>query len=407
MSSGAKIKVIITAIIFLAVVFSFVTIMNVKNTLELQDIIRESISNQLISISVAARETLDVDAFINYNSIEDIAANQEEYDKNLAQLRALATNLNVDYIYALKKIGNEYYFIFDTDPEVEKPFAPYELSPVHVSAFEGEEAADTMNVSDEWGNFNTGAIPIWKYGEVVGIISADIEDLYLQKSEQTAMVNRVILIVALLITMAVMLGTIVILLKRLDRMQKRLEALAHYDTVTGLPNRQYLLEYLSACTVDNQQEPFALLFIDLDNFKRVNDNAGHDAGDELLCNIATYLNDKRKDSKVFRPTAGILNIAARVGGDEFIQVVSGVNTQEDAMDVAQGLLDEFDSQVTNRHAKKYEVGLSIGVSLFPYHSENYHVLIKYADIAMYHAKRSGKNCYRIYNDEMKTLDEEK
>lgn len=175
---------------------------------------------------------------------------------------------------------------------------------------------------------------------------------------------------------------------------------ALFDNVTGLPNRQHLMEHLVELTADPIKGAFGLVFIDLDNFKVVNDNAGHDAGDELLRSIAQYLDHALYDTMSFRPSAGKLNIAARVGGDEFIQVVNGLDTHEKAALVAEKLLDGFKSGHMSRYIEKYSVGLSIGVALYPHDTEDYHVLIKYADIAMYHAKHGGKNQYRIYTDEM-------
>ena len=120
----------------------------------------------------------------------------------------------------------------------------------------------------------------------------------------------------------------------------------------------------------------------------------------MLLHIAQYLDSSAENAKSFRPSAGQLNIAARVGGDEFIQVVNGVDTKEKAQEVTDHLLKNFASQHIDRYIEKYGVGMSIGVALYPYHSDNYHVLIKYADMAMYHAKHGGKNQYRIYTDEM-------
>ena len=132
----------------------------------------------------------------------------------------------------------------------------------------------------------------------------------------------------------------------------------------------------------------------------MNDNAGHDAGDALLRHIAQYLDGALENTKSFRPAAGQLNIAARVGGDEFIQVVHGVETEEKAREIAIRLLGNFKNQYLDRFIEKYAVGLSVGVALYPYHSDNYHVIIKYADMAMYAAKQAGKNQYRLYSDEL-------
>jgi diguanylate cyclase (GGDEF)-like protein len=178
--------------------------------------------------------------------------------------------------------------------------------------------------------------------------------------------------------------------------------MANFDAITGLPNRRYLMNYLKSISTDENKTKasFALLLIDLDNFKSVNDNAGHDAGDALLRHIAAYLDSAHENSKSFRPSAGMLNVSARIGGDEFVQIFPGVETETDAAIIAQKLLRNFSSQTLDRYIQKYSVGLSIGVAICPLHSDDFNVLIKYADLAMYHAKKAGKSAYRVYEDEM-------
>jgi diguanylate cyclase (GGDEF)-like protein len=176
--------------------------------------------------------------------------------------------------------------------------------------------------------------------------------------------------------------------------------MANYDKLTDLPNRRYLLECLAEYTAKEQKTPFALFFIDLDNFKQVNDNAGHDAGDALLQRVALYLQNAHENSGVFRPGPGSLNVAARVGGDEFILIIPSMSEKSAAESFADEIVKGFHAEPVDKYIDKYGVGLSIGVALYPEHTENYHVLIKYADIAMYHAKRAGKNRYRVYYEEM-------
>lgn len=403
-----KIIILLGAAIFVILVIFIVVAMNMKNTFELRSILIDSIKSQLLSTSVAARGVLDVDAFISYNSVDDVMADRERYDSVLSQLITLNDSVGSKYIYALKRLGDKFYFVFVTDETAEDSFISYQLSSVHFEAFGGNDAVGIMNVVDEYGSFNTAAVPIWKDGHVVGIVCVDIEDTFLAQSEHTSRTNAIILISSLAITMGAMLFVVFMLLKRIRHMQNRLERMAHYDAVTNLPNRQYLFESLAEITTQSKQCPsFALLFIDLDNFKKVNDNAGHDAGDELLRSIAAYLGSIPKPSKVFRPSPGMLNIAARIGGDEFVLLVPNVHTVQDAARVAEKLLEGFETQVRSksRWVEKYMVGLSVGVALYPYHTNNYHVLIKYADIAMYHAKKSGKNCYRVYDEDMKPSDE--
>ena len=391
-------SVILIVLLFFVVVLAIVVGMNIKNTMNLRGILTNSVKSQLISISLAAREMIDAEAFIAYD--DPAVAAEPAYQETLASLRQLCDSVGAQYIYALKRQGDEYVFVFDTDTEDEEIFIGYDLSPVHAMAFTGKNAADVMNVDDLYGSFNTGAVPIWHDGHVVGIICTDIEDHFLQKSYKTAWYNAFMLVGILVIAMLAMLYLVVKLLNRLNEMQHKLKRQALYDNVTNLPNRQYLMDYLARLTKGPEKTPFAILFIDLDNFKLVNDNAGHDAGDELLRHIAQYLDSSAENVKSFRPSAGQLNIAARVGGDEFIQVVNGVDTAEKAAEVARHLLDNFKSEHVDRYIDKYNVGMSIGVALYPYHSDNYHVLIKYADVAMYYAKHGGKNQYAIYTDEM-------
>jgi diguanylate cyclase (GGDEF)-like protein len=257
-----------------------------------------------------------------------------------------------------------------------------------------------MNVADQWGSYNTGAAPIFNNGRVIGIVSADIDDVFVSKSRQTASANGLLLLLSMAVMMILGLGVVVSLLRQVRSAHDQLHRLANYDLITGLPNRQYLLTYLKRITSGDKAVPFALIFIDLDNFKQVNDNAGHDAGDDLLRKIAAYLDNIHENSKAFRPAAGILNVSARIGGDEFLQVVPGLANPEEAAAAAQKVLDNFYSPELDRFIDKYKVGLSLGVALFPYHSDNFNVLIKYADMAMYRAKNSGKNTYRLYEDEM-------
>ena len=397
-------KASVLAIIgFFALILCLSVAMTLKNTSDLTGILEDSVKAQLISISTEARGLIDIDKFDSYNSREDVEADAEAYAQTLENLRDLQAQVGATFIYALKQVDREFCFVFDTDTEDDTIFEVYEgVSEVHKDAFLGKNSAGIMNVVDEWGKFNTGAVPIMKNGKIIGAICTDVEDEFIATSAAAARTNAIILTIVLLVAMCVMTFIITGLLKNLQKTQDKLFNMANYDVITGLPNRQYLLSYLQEISVKaiKTDAPFALFFIDLDNFKRVNDNAGHDAGDELLQQIATYLNTVHENSKSFRPAAGILNISARIGGDEFVQIVPGVSTQFEAELVAKKLFDNFSSQTLDRFIEKYQVGLSVGVALFPHHTNNYNVLIKYADLAMYHAKKNGKNTYCIYTEEL-------
>ena len=376
--------------------------MNMKSSSDSTQILKESTSSQLMAICAAALEGLDVDEFIRFSVEQDME--DPVYQVVLANLRALAERVDATYIYALAIMPGEETprFIIDTDTETTTCFDPYEdWADVHRQAFAGEQVAGIMNVVDEFGSFSTGAVPILKDGEVMGILCADIDDELLDRSIWTAQRNAVLLTVSLVIMLAIMCIAMFVLLSRVKVMQEKLSRMANYDKLTGLPNRQFLLQHLTELTRRGRTDPFALFFIDLDNFKKVNDSAGHDAGDALLLSIGEYLSKAQGNSTVYRPGAGALTITARIGGDEFVMLGHGIKTAEEASAFARELLQGFHSEEINKYIDKYNVGLSIGVALYPEHSDNMHVLIKYADIAMYHAKEGGKNAFMLYRDELK------
>lgn len=400
MSGKVKAAIAVVVVAFIALVLGLVITINMRSTDEQQTLLEESTKSQLISITLAARDRLDAGAIGGYNSIEDVIADIDNYVYMRDELRQIAADTGADYIYVIKYIDGEANFIFDTDEEDETIFVPYELSQVHLDAFAGNGSAGVMNVEDQWGSYNTAAMPVIYDGKVVAIVCTDINDYYLSQSYEQAYKSRVTLVVSLGAVLCLMASMIFILLSRVSRMQSKLSAMARRDTVTGLPNRQYLWECLEEKTKGGQEKPFALFFIDLDNFKKVNDTAGHDAGDELLRRIADFLEMSLESARVFRPAPGSLNIAARIGGDEFVLAVDGVENAEQGRAVADKLMKDFTSGEFSHYEEKYGLGMSVGIALYPEHTRNLHVLVKYADIAMYHAKNEGRSGFKTYTEEM-------
>ncbi|MCP1103159.1 diguanylate cyclase (GGDEF)-like protein [Aequitasia blattaphilus] len=394
-------KIVITTIlVFALALLAVVTSMNIRSTNAQRELLKNSIESQLLSITIAARNMVDSDVIDSYKSKEDMEADEATYISMRANLRDLARTTQADYIYILKYVGDEVMFVLDTDEEDESVFIPYDPDPVHLEAFAGENASGVMNVVDEYGSYNTAAIPIMKDGKVIAVISTDIRDHYYQESLDRGKTNQLILLIVLASILTFMIILIFFLLSQVWKMQNQLYTMAHYDTVTGLPNRKYLLDLLEDQAMTSKEKPYALVFIDLDNFKNINDTAGHDMGDEVLKEVGDFLNQNKSTVHSFRPSAGQLNIAARVGGDEFVQIVDDVSTVEDAEKFAQDTLSHFSSERFLKYRENYGLGLSIGIALYPMHTQDYHVLIKYADIAMYHAKHGGKNSYRIYEEDM-------
>lgn len=172
--------------------------------------------------------------------------------------------------------------------------------------------------------------------------------------------------------------------------QERIEFLAMHDALTQLPNRLYLDEYMerTLALARRQRNAVALLFIDLDEFKQINDTLGHQAGDEVLREAARRLRASVRES----------DLVARLGGDEFLIVLTNIESVHDAGRVASSVLAAMQPSVL---LKRQVVAAlpSIGVAMFPYDGDSMDDLIRGADAAMYQAKNAGGNRYRFADAE--------
>jgi diguanylate cyclase (GGDEF)-like protein/PAS domain S-box-containing protein len=172
----------------------------------------------------------------------------------------------------------------------------------------------------------------------------------------------------------------------------RVEHLAYHDPLTGLPNRSRLIDCLKRALAhaDRNSSKLALMFIDLDKFKPVNDLYGHPVGDLLLQSVAERIGDcLRKSDSV-----------ARIGGDEFVVVAPDINTEASAVEVAQKLCEAL-NQRFDIEGLVLHISCSIGIALYPDQAGEAQSLIKRADAAMYYAKAEGKNCVRVYRPQMR------
>ncbi|HNN36179.1 MAG TPA: EAL domain-containing protein [Pseudomonadales bacterium] len=177
------------------------------------------------------------------------------------------------------------------------------------------------------------------------------------------------------------------------RIQERLQRLAYYDHLTGLPNRELFHDRLTVALRQAQRhgEQVALLFFDLNRFKNINDTLGHTMGDLLLQQVAQRL------ERVVR----VSDTVARLGGDEFTMILTGLHQPNDLQRVMDEVLGQF-RQPFRLGEHELFVTTSVGVSLFPRDGEDEESLIKNADIAMYRAKEQGSNSYQIYSPEFGT-----
>jgi diguanylate cyclase (GGDEF)-like protein/PAS domain S-box-containing protein len=174
----------------------------------------------------------------------------------------------------------------------------------------------------------------------------------------------------------------------LKRSEQMLEHLAHHDPLTELPNRPMLLARLrqALTRATGPELSGALLFIDLDRFKHVNDSLGHPVGDELLCLVAGRLAASLRER----------DLLARIGGDEFVVLLDDMASAENAAAVADKLLHRLSEPFQVHDGVDVYVGASMGICLYPRDGGDPDTLLQHADSALYQAKANGRNTYRFY-----------
>ncbi|MGZ4978043.1 MAG: EAL domain-containing protein [Methylobacter sp.] len=189
--------------------------------------------------------------------------------------------------------------------------------------------------------------------------------------------------------------------------EETIHNLAYYDPLTALPNRRLLWERLKHGIEMGRRERkrLALLMLDLDRFKSVNDSMGHLAGDELLQQVAARIKARLRD----------VDMVARLGGDEFIVLLEDITHPEDAARVAEDIVADLSRpfQLSQNNSKfpeldrKVRIGASIGISLFPQHGDSPESLMDNADIALYRAKDEGRGCFAYFSEEFTIIARER
>ncbi len=186
--------------------------------------------------------------------------------------------------------------------------------------------------------------------------------------------------------------------------EQRIFHLAYYDTLTGLPNRDMFKEYAGRLLAAAQRDGTraAVLLMDLDRFKRINDSLGHGAGDELLKEVAVRISNCVRQSDLIAKLHNMDDLPyslARPGGDEFMLLIRGLERTDGVANFVQRLLTEMSRPLlTSQH--EIFVSASIGIALFPDDGDQQETLLSNADIALGHAKEAGGGCFRFYAKEM-------
>jgi diguanylate cyclase (GGDEF)-like protein/PAS domain S-box-containing protein len=181
-------------------------------------------------------------------------------------------------------------------------------------------------------------------------------------------------------------------ISKLKASESRLEFLAHHDPLTGLPNRLLLLSRLQHAIETSQRggKLLALLMIDLDRFKDVNDSFGHLAGDELLQQVAERITSRLRD----------IDTVSRLGGDEFTVLLEDIAQPEDAARIANVIIAALGEPWCLANGAEVRIGASVGISLFPQHGNKAEELLQQADTALYQAKDEGRGRFKYFSEDL-------
>jgi diguanylate cyclase (GGDEF)-like protein len=191
--------------------------------------------------------------------------------------------------------------------------------------------------------------------------------------------------------------------KNLHHYHEQVRYVAYHDSLTGLPNRRMFKDYLNRATAESRRDllRLAVLFIDLDNFKRINDTLGHQSGDMLLKAFSNRLAKHLRETDVISHSSQVVasRVVARLAGDEFIILLPGTNGPGEAQKIANRILKSLQIPFIISLQELY-VSASIGIAMYPEDGETASELLKNADIAMYHAKKRGRNNFQYYSRKM-------
>lgn len=217
-------------------------------------------------------------------------------------------------------------------------------------------------------------LPILSRGNLLGVLNLYVTDAFQDDTDEAAFLSTITTTLAGLIE------------KR--QMEERIRHMAEHDVLTGLPNRLYFKAHLQRELAHAMRDKsvLAALFLDLDKFKQINDTLGHDVGDAVLVQAAQRIGHCLRKSDTL----------ARMGGDEFTLILPELNHSDDAGVIADKIITALREpfEVMNQSC---QIGVSIGISLFPQHGETPETLLQRADMAMYWVKNHGRNCFRYFS----------
>lgn len=272
--------------------------------------------------------------------------------------------------------------------------------PTLISADEGLGSMETLSINP-WDGIRRYISVHGLYGFPLGVIVglseeeqlADVQrskNIYFWRASAASLLLMIITGILFRLNQQLALSREQAIEEQLSHAQ-RVEYLAYHDGLTTLPNRSLFSKLLghSILQAHRYDRHLAVLFLDLDRFKYINDTLGHDAGDQLLQEVAKRLKACLRDS----------DTVARLGGDEFVVILPELNEENYAHNVAQKILTSLSRPYTLA-GQEFRITASIGISIYPKDGLDEQTLTKHADIAMYQAKQEGKNNFQFYSEEI-------
>ncbi|MCL2632112.1 MAG: GGDEF domain-containing protein [Coriobacteriia bacterium] len=349
----------------------------------------------------ASAELIDTGMLFALKDPADVAEYRTQYDYTLYSLQQVQISVGANRVYVIRQVNDQYMIVFDTMNQNAQAFTFIELTESQAAAFDGRIDLDIKDPSNSEAGMNCGSLPLRRAGSVIGLVCVEFNNQPITSAYNTSQRISRLLLTSLGAMMVLLFATSVVLFRQNRMNQQQLFDMANKDMNTGLPNRRYLFTYL-ADRFDNPSStklsvPMAAFFVDIDNFKNINDNVGHAEGDRYLTMTANLLSDylNRHAMETRREC-----LTARLGGDEFVQLLADIDL-DGAREYAKNIIDEFDNNPDiSKYAKAYNISLSVGVSMYPDHTTHYNDLVKYADIAMYYSKQIGKRTYTVYDPDM-------
>jgi len=388
--------------------------------------VRENYREYLIQLAIAAAQQVDPVAHAAIRRPEQ--TDSPEYRAAVEPLRRIRTAIpGIRYLYTLVWDGSAARFVLDSADHgdqdgdgVEDHSAVGDLSvspqtaKLEALGWQGQPGRPTATeqpYSDPWGTFMSGYAPILDAnGRQEGVVGVDLDaSTYVARLEAARRDLLIGLVPAALMIMLLTGAVYQLRYRGLTAAREiasaalRAQQAAREDRLTGLANRTLFMERLHSAierTRAGTQERFAVLFLDFDHFKLINDTLGHEAGDDLLRQIAERLRSSLRVTDAFGDDAAG-NVVARFGGDEFVVLINDLRADADAERVAERLLQTLAPVYALRGGEVHS-SASIGIVVGHDDRESAEAVIRNADVAMYEAKHSGRACCVVFNDAMHT-----